>query len=106
MPTDTHPRRNTFRTFVVLAIAVAIALSGLAWSNSETQHHHACQSISVVAKIGADTLSHNIETNKILLPRITIPGVSRAELAKLSAENLEREKHHQKELETVAGESC
>lgn len=99
-------RTTKFRLFTIISIAIALSLSGIAWSKSEMQSRHACQTIQVIAKISADTLASTIASNKVILPRLSFPGLSKRELLHLAQVNIEREKRHQYELENAAKIQC
>jgi len=105
MPYPVH-HQTRFRLFLIFALVVSMGLSGIAWTKSEERSGHTCQVISVVAAIGADTVAHNVQANKVILPRIDFPGLSHAELVKLSAENTAREQRNQRKLEAVAKATC
>lgn len=126
-----HVRENWYRDVWLLAITGLLAAALFAFQHTLDQQKHlthetrgivrenrelaaanrqtslaACANIRAVAAIAADTLKVQIHTNKSLIPRANIPGISHAELVKLSRDNERRERRHLHELRTVAHASC
>lgn len=65
-----------------------------------------CRDVAAIAGINADSLKAQIKTNRAVLPKLSFPGISHAELEGLVKAGEKREKRHLAVLRSVAHEAC